>query len=127
MSPIRCECGVLEFVDPSTNDRFYMTDKILILTTAGSEKEAGEIAQALVERRLAACVNVLPKIASVYRWNQNVERAEEWMLVIKTRSGKFAAVRDAIKELHSFDLPECIAVEIHTGSAEYLKWIDDSV
>jgi periplasmic divalent cation tolerance protein len=104
-----------------------MTDKKLVLTTAGSPEEGQKIARALVERRLAACVNIIPQIQSVYRWKEKVEEAEEWLLVIKTTAAAFGRVRDAIAELHSYDLPECICLEIEDGSAEYFKWIAESV
>jgi periplasmic divalent cation tolerance protein len=104
-----------------------MTDKLLVLTTSGSETEARKIAQALVERRLAACVNIVPRIQSVYRWEGRVEHAEEFLLLIKTVKAREEPVRTAIHELHSYDLPECIAVPIDSGSAEYLKWLSDSV
>lgn len=103
-----------------------MTDKRMVLTTAGSEEEARKIAHALVERKLAACVNVVPRIASIYRWEGKIEESREWLLLIKIAGEKFAAVRDAIRELHSYDLPECIAINIEDGSAEYLRWIADS-
>src|SRR5262244_909987 len=102
-----------------------MTDKILVLTTAGSERDAGNIAYALVERRLAACVNILPKIASVYRWQGKVERAEEWLLIIKTTRALFDKVRDTIRELHSYEVPECISFSVENGSEDYLKWIEE--
>jgi periplasmic divalent cation tolerance protein len=104
-----------------------MTDKLVVLTTSGSETEARKIAQALVERRLAACVNIVPRIQSVYRWKGRVEQAEEYLLLIKTVKAREEQVRSAIHELHSYDLPECIAVPIDSGSAEYLKWLSDSV
>jgi periplasmic divalent cation tolerance protein len=104
-----------------------MTDKLLILTTAGSDSEARRIATALVEQRLAACVNIVPKIQSVYRWQDKVEAAEEFLLIIKTLGAKQSAVESAIRELHSYELPECIAIAIDSGSTEYLKWITDSV
>jgi periplasmic divalent cation tolerance protein len=104
-----------------------MTDKIVIFSTAGSETDAGNIAHTLVQLRLAACVNIIPRIASVYRWEGRVDRAEEWLLLIKTTKASFAAVRDAIKELHSYEVPECIAVPIESGSEDYLKWIERSV
>jgi periplasmic divalent cation tolerance protein len=103
-----------------------MTDKRIVLSTAGCEAEARKIAHALVERRLAACVNLVPRVESVYRWQGKVESNEEWLLLIKTSAEKFAAVRDAIRELHSYDLPECISVNIEEGSAEYLRWLGDS-
>jgi periplasmic divalent cation tolerance protein len=104
-----------------------MTDKKLVLTTAGSEQEARKIARALVERRLAACVNIVPQVQSVYRWQETVEEAIEWLMVIKTTGAAFARVRDAIAELHSYELPECICVGIEDGSARYLNWIEESV
>ena len=104
-----------------------MTDKRLVLTTAGSEEEAQKIARHLVERQLAACVNVVPRVESVYRWQGKVESAQEWLLVIKTTAEGFPAVQEAICQLHSYDLPECIAVTIEDGSPPYLKWLEDSV
>jgi periplasmic divalent cation tolerance protein len=104
-----------------------MTDRRVVLTTCGSIDEARSIAQTLVERQLAACVNVIPQIESVYRWQGEVETATEWLLIIKTTAGAFNRVRDALSELHSYELPECIELAIEDGSAAYLKWIDESV
>ena len=104
-----------------------MTDKLLVLTTAGSEAEANQIAQALVERRLAACVNILPRIQSVYRWRDKVEKSEEFLLFIKTKRVLEAELKAAIRELHSYELPELVGLDIESGSEEYLKWIDESV
>ena len=104
-----------------------MTDKLLVLTTAGSENEALTIADTLVERKLAACVNIIPRIQSVYRWEGKIEQAEEYLLLIKTVKAREDQVRAAIRELHAYDLPECIAIPIESGSAEYLKWLSDSV
>ena len=104
-----------------------MTGNKLVLTTAGSHDEAQRIGRALVERRLAACVNIVPQIESIYRWKEKIEEADEWLLVIKTTVLAFDRVRDAIKELHSYELPGCICIEIEDGSADYLKWISESV
>jgi len=104
-----------------------MTDKRLVLTTCGSLEEARRIAQELVERRVAACVNIIPQIESVYRWKGEVESATEWLLLIKTTGGAFDKLRDAVCELHSYDLPECIAIAVEDGSAAYLEWISNSV
>ncbi len=104
-----------------------MTDKILVLTTASSKDEARKIARALVERLLAACVNIVPQVDSIYRWEGEVEEGEEWLLIIKTTRAAFERVRDAIKELHSYDVPECICLSIEEGSVEYLSWIGQSV
>jgi periplasmic divalent cation tolerance protein len=101
-----------------------MTDKRIVLSTAGSEQEAHKIAHILVKRRLAACVNIIPQIQSIYRWKGEIESAQEWLLLIKTRADKFPAVRDAIGELHSYEVPECIVVEIEDGSLRYLQWLD---
>ena len=104
-----------------------MTDKRIVLSTAGSEEEARKIARYLVERQLAACVNLVPRMESIYRWQGNIESSQEWLLLIKTSADQFPAVRDAIRELHSYELPECIALGIEDGSWEYLDWLGDSL
>lgn len=104
-----------------------MTDKRIVLSTAGSEEEARRIARHLVEEQLAACVNIVPQIESIYRWQGKVESSQEWLLMIKTTSERFASVRDAIRALHSYELPECIAISVEDGSAAYLEWIGQSV
>jgi periplasmic divalent cation tolerance protein len=104
-----------------------MTDKRIVLSTAGSEEEASKIANHLVESQLAACVNIVPNIQSIYRWQSKVESSQEWLLVIKTTAEKLKIVCDAIRELHSYDLPECIAISIEDGNADYLQWIGESV
>ena len=104
-----------------------MSDKKIVLTTTGSREEAEKIARALVERRLAACVNILGPIHSVYRWQGKVESADEHLLLIKTTAARFDSVAKAIRELHSYELPECIELSIQGGSAEYLEWIEQSV
>ena len=104
-----------------------MTDKRIILATAGSREEADRLAEALVERRLAACVNVVGPMRSVYRWQGEVERADEFLLLIKSTAAQFAAVAAAIQELHSYELPECVELAITAGSDAYLKWLADNV
>ncbi len=104
-----------------------MTDKILVLTTTGSTEEARRIADALVERRHAACVNILKGVESIYRWKGKTEEAQEWMLLIKTTAAAFDKVCETIRELNSYELPECVRISVEGGSAEYLKWIEDSV
>jgi periplasmic divalent cation tolerance protein len=111
----------------SDGGRFYMTDKRVVLTTASSPDEARRIANALVERRLAACVNIVSKVDSIYRWKDKIEESQEVLLLIKTNQKEVADLRDAIKELHSYELPECIALPVDNGSEDYLQWIDDSV
>ena len=104
-----------------------MTARKIVFSTTGSKEEAEQIARALVERRLAACVNIAGPMESIYRWKGEVENATEWLLIIKTVAGAFERVRDTITELHSYELPECIAVPIDSGSAAYLKWIEENV
>jgi periplasmic divalent cation tolerance protein len=104
-----------------------MTAKRLVLTTCGSLEEARSIAQTLVERQLAACVNIAPQIESVYRWQGEVETATEWLLVIKTTAEAFDRLRETLTKLHSYELPECIAIAIEDGSAAYLEWMGQSV
>ena len=104
-----------------------MSDKKIVLTTTGSQEEARKIARALVERRLAACVNIVPQIESIYRWQGNVDDAKEWLLIIKTTAGAFEEIRSVIRELHSYDLPECICFGIEDGDSAYLDWIAQSV
>jgi periplasmic divalent cation tolerance protein len=103
-----------------------MTDKKIVLTTTATREDAGRIARALVERRLAACVNLVA-IESVYRWKDAVESAEEWLLVIKTTASAFDQVHAAIQELHTYELPECVLLPIEKGSEDYLAWIGESV
>lgn len=104
-----------------------MTDKKLVLTTVASEEEARKIAGALVDRRLAACVNIIPRVASIYQWAGKMEESQECLLLIKTTGAVFDDLREAIQELHSYDLPECISLAIEDGSAAYLDWIAESV
>jgi periplasmic divalent cation tolerance protein len=104
-----------------------MTDKRIVFTTASSEEEARKIARHLVGHKLAACVNILPHVESIYRWQDKVESSMEWLLLIKTTAEGFVAVRDAIRELHSYEVPECVAVAVDDGSPEYLQWVADSV
>jgi periplasmic divalent cation tolerance protein len=104
-----------------------MTDKRLVLTTCGSLEETRSISQTLIEHQLAACVNIVPQIESVYRWQGKVETATEWLLIIKTTATAFTRLREALSELHSYELPECIEIAIEDGSASYLEWIGESV
>jgi periplasmic divalent cation tolerance protein len=105
-----------------------MTDKILVLVTCGSRKEARKIARALVGQRLAACVSEIGvPVASTYRWKGKVESAKEFLLLIKTTRKRFAAARDTVCKVHSYEVPEIIALPIAAGSRAYLNWIEKSV
>ena len=104
-----------------------MTDKRVVLTTCVSLEEARTIANSLVESHLAACVNIIPQIESVYRWKDKIETSNEWLLIIKTTENAFNRLREALTSLHSYDLPECIEIAVEDGSAAYLEWIGESV
>lgn len=103
-------------------------DKIVVLVTCASAKEARKIARALVESNIAACVNLMSSpVESIYRWKGKVASAKEFLLVIKTARKRFAAVQAEVRRLHSYELPEIIALPITEGSHDYLDWIGESV
>ena len=104
-----------------------MTDKIVVLTTCESEEEAARLARHLVDHRLAACVNIIPGVRSIYRWKDQVEDSAEFVLVIKSRRDVFNKVREAIAQLHSYEIPEVIALPVVDGSDAYLRWLDCEV
>jgi periplasmic divalent cation tolerance protein len=103
-----------------------MSEKRVILSTAGDKQEAKDIAWALVERKQAACVNIVP-IDSVYRWKGAIEENPEFLLIIKTIEGAFDEAARTIKEFNTYKLPECLQLEVETGEKEYLAWIDESL
>lgn len=100
-----------------------MTDCILILVAVGSETEAETIAKTLVEERLVACVNIVNPIRSIYRWQGKIADDREWLLIMKTLAAHFAAVEARVNVLHSYQVPEVIAVPIQGGAEAYLQWI----
>jgi periplasmic divalent cation tolerance protein len=104
-----------------------MAEYVQVLTTAGSEAEAERISAALVEGRLAACVQVVGPVASRYRWEGQVEEAEEWQCLAKTAASLYPRVEAAIRGAHSYKEPEIVAVPILAGSPGYLAWIGESV
>lgn len=104
-----------------------MAEYLQVLTTAGSEDEAERISAALVERHLAACVQVVGPISSRYRWQGKIETAREWMCVAKTETARYPALETAIRELHSYDEPEIVATPIVAGSCGYLEWVSESL
>ena len=101
-----------------------MTDKIIALTTCDSEEQAKRIAHRLIEQRLAACVNIVSNVRSVYRWKEKIEDAAEFLLVIKSRRDLFAALRAEIEKIHTYEIPEIIAIPIVDGSEAYIGWFD---
>lgn len=104
-----------------------MAEYMQVLTTTGSEEEAARIAAILVDLRLAACVQVFGPIASRYRWQGVVEKAEEWQCLAKTEAPRYAEVEAAIREEHSYEEPEIVAMPIVAGSAGYLGWVSAEV
>jgi periplasmic divalent cation tolerance protein len=104
-----------------------VTAHVQVLTTVGSEEDAERISIALVERRLAACVQTIGPIASRYRWEGKTETAREWQCLAKTEAARYPEVEAAIRELHPYDEPEIVATPIVAGSAGYLTWISENV
>jgi periplasmic divalent cation tolerance protein len=104
-----------------------VTDHLQVSTAAGSEAEAERISAALVERRLAACVQVVGPVSSRYRWRGKVEHEREWLCLAKTAAARYDEVEAAIRELHSYDEPEIVATPIVAGSAGYLGWLSESL
>lgn len=103
------------------------TDHVIILCTCPDRETALKLAEAVVDRELAACANIVPGLASVYRWKGRRETAEESLLLIKTRLAAYPELEKAVRALHPYELPEIIAVPIERGLPEYLAWIDGSV
>ncbi|MGH6609372.1 MAG: divalent-cation tolerance protein CutA [Burkholderiaceae bacterium] len=102
-----------------------MSDALLVLTNCPDEATADRIALALVEQGLAACVNRLASVHSIYRWQGSIERATEVLLLIKTTRERYGDVEQAIRHLHPYEVPEIIALTIANGSAAYLRWIQE--
>ncbi len=100
-----------------------MTGFIQVLTTVANRHDAERIAGELLERRLAACVQVLGPVASTYRWKGTIETSDEWMLFIKSREELYPAIDAAIRELHPYDVPEILALPVAAGHADYLRWL----
>jgi periplasmic divalent cation tolerance protein len=102
-------------------------DHCVVLTTVNNMNEARTIARALVEERLAACVNIIPGLTSIYRWQGQICEDSELLLLIKTQAARVAALRARLVHLHSYEVPEVIALPITAGSAPYLAWLDSSL
>lgn len=103
------------------------TDKIVVLITAPSEDVAVKIATALVEEKLAACVNIVPGLRSIYRWEGKICDDREVLLVAKTKQSVFEKLKDSVRSLHPYTTPEIIAIPVTAGFESYLKWVDESV
>jgi periplasmic divalent cation tolerance protein len=103
-----------------------MAAEIVVYCTASSQEEARKLADALVGERLSACVSIVSQVNSTYRWKGKVEKADEALLIIKTRKIKFAALAKRIKQLHSYTVPEILALPVAAGNPDYLKWLRES-
>lgn len=106
---------------------FNMSTYVVVLVTVGSPEEAIRLADTLVEERLAACVNRLGPVQSTYRWKGRVERDEEQLLIIKTRDDVFERLKKRVEEIHSYTVPEIIALPIVKGNESYLDWLGKQV
>jgi periplasmic divalent cation tolerance protein len=103
-----------------------LTDKCVVLVTCGSLAEAKRVARSVVQARLAACVNILPgALTSIYRWKGNVETARERLLLIKTSRKRLAKLQAEVERLHSYEVPEFIALPVVAGSRAYLAWLEE--
>ena len=103
-----------------------MNHELVVFVTTSNKDEAARLADALVSERLAACVNIVPEIESIYRWEGKVTRDSEVLLIIKTTAERYAELERRVKALHSYSEPEVIALKIEQGSEQYLKWLRDS-
>ena len=101
-------------------------DAIVVLVTVASREEADRIARRLVEDRLAACVNIVPQVRSLFIWEQKLSQEDEVLLVVKSRLARFQQLATAVKRLHSYRVPEIIALPVVMGSADYLRWVSES-
>lgn len=100
-----------------------MTDKIVVLNTCATEDEAERLARLLIDQRLAACVSIVPRVRSFYRWKGAVERSDECLLVIKSSRALFEDLRAAVEKAHSYEVPEVLALPVLEGAAQYLEWL----
>ena len=105
-------------------DKDYQVEQILmVFVTVASEEEGKRIGSILVENQLAACVNMVPQIFSIFRWQGNIENEKEILLLIKTTENRVDALIDKVKEIHSYDVPEILAIPVFTGNKDYIDWV----
>ena len=100
-----------------------MSEISIVLVTAGNEEEAAKIGRTLVEERLGACANIVPRIRSIYRWKGEIYDEQEVLIIIKTRTALFPALEKRVKELHSYEVPEIISFPVACGLPQYIEWI----
>jgi periplasmic divalent cation tolerance protein len=101
-------------------------DEVVILITTSSEEEAHKIAELLVNGKKAACVNIVPRVDSLFWWKDKLDSARESLLLVKTKASLFPEIVGLVKEIHNYEVPEIIALPIIDGSEDYLKWLDDA-
>jgi len=99
----------------------------LILCTTDSQDSAKQLARSLVEKKLVACVNIVPNMTSIYAWQGELHEDQEWLLLIKSTTERFSEIKDTVSTIHPYDSPELISFNIADGLPDYLKWIQDSV
>jgi periplasmic divalent cation tolerance protein len=104
-----------------------MTDKIIVLSTCSSAEEADRIARQILEKRLAACVNIVAGARSIYRWQGAIEEAAECLLIVKSRQGLWEELREEIQRLHSYEVPEVLMLAIDDGAPKYLDWLNQEL
>jgi periplasmic divalent cation tolerance protein len=102
------------------------TDRVVVLITTGNEEEAHKIARLLVNEKKAACVNIVPRVDSLFRWEGKIDSTCESLLLVKTRASLLSEIISLVKQVHSYEVPEIIALPIVGGSEEYLKWLDSA-
>jgi len=101
-----------------------MSEVSIVFVTAGSEDEAATIGRTLVEERLAACANIVPRIRSIYRWKGQIYDEQEFLIIIKTRTSQFQMLQERVKELHSYEVPEIVSFPVARGLPQYLEWVN---
>lgn len=99
----------------------------VVLCTVPTKESGAEIAKQLVHEKLAACVNILSNVESIYSWEGNIEQSQEWLLIIKTQASVYQALEDKVISLHPYDCPEIIALPLQKGFSGYLKWVQSSI
>ena len=113
------ESGPLDF------NLSFLVDEIVVLVTASSHEEAASLGRIVVEKKLAACVNVIPNVSSIFQWDGKVTQEQECLMILKSRMGIFDNLEATVKANHSYEVPEIIALPVVKGSPEYLEWIQE--
>jgi periplasmic divalent cation tolerance protein len=104
-----------------------MTEFVVVFVTVGSADEGDRLARALIENRLAACVNRVKAVQSIYRWQGKIECSDEELLIVKTRRDLFEGLKEKVQQLHSYSVPEIVALPILAGSESYLRWLEEEL